>query len=125
VDATNPPSADILLPISVRLHNRGRDATNGAIEKNDVSLGNDTDLNQEETKARKTRLHARRMRLHRGRRRRGERSVRILLSAKEIDRFVHRGYLDENSRDDDVAVRDALEWCVLDALFEPATSNAN
>jgi hypothetical protein len=102
----------------------GREATNMAIEKNDVSLRNDTDLGQDETKARKARLHAQRMRLHRGRRRRGERSVRLLLSAAEIDRIVRKGYLDEDSRDDDVAIHDALEWCVLDALFESATRNA-
>jgi hypothetical protein len=102
----------------------GSEATNMAIENNDVSSGDDTGLSQDETKARKAKLHAQRMRLHRRRRRRGERLVRIQLSAKEIDRFVHRGYLDENSRDDDVAIRDALEWCVLDALLEPATRNA-
>jgi hypothetical protein len=110
--------------MTAKTHDGGREATNMAIEKNDVSSGSDINLSQNETKARKARLHAQRMRLHRGRRRRGERSVRIQLSAKEIDRFVHKGYLDENSRDDDVAIRDALEWCVLDALFEPATSNA-
>jgi hypothetical protein len=38
---------------------------------------------------------------------------------------VHKQYLDENSRDDDVAIRDALEWCVLDGPFEPATRNAS
>ena len=102
----------------------GREATKMAIEKNDASSGSDIDLNQDETKARKAKLHAQRMRLHRGRRRRGERSVRILLSATEIDRFVRKGYLDENSRDADVAIRDALEWCVLDALFEPVTRKA-
>jgi len=103
-------------------HIGGREAANMAIEK-DVGSGNDTDLGPDETKARKAKLHAQRMRLHRRRRRRGERSVRILLSAPEIDGFVRKGYLDENSRDDEIAIRDALEWCVLNALSEAATGN--
>jgi hypothetical protein len=67
---------------------------------------------------------AQRMRLYRKRRRRGERSVRILLSAPEIDRFVRKGYLDDQSRNDQTAIQEAVEWFVSTALFEPVKRNA-
>lgn len=101
----------------------GCEATNMAIENNDDSSGNDTDLSQDETKARKAKLHAQRMRLHRKRLRRGERLVRILLCAPEMESLVHRGYLDNQSRNDQAAIQEAVELFVSDALFEAVTRN--
>ena len=96
----------------------GREATTMEIENNNVSSDN-TDLSQDETKTRKARLHAQRMRLHRRRRRSGMRSVHILLSASQLDSLVRDRYLDDQSRNDQVAIEDAVEQWVNDTLIVP------
>jgi hypothetical protein len=60
---------------------------------------------------------AHRMRLHRHRRRRGVRSVRILLSPTEVESLVRKGYLEDQS--DPAAIQGAVECFITDALFEP------
>jgi hypothetical protein len=100
-------------------HITGREATTMAIENNNGSSEHDTGLSEEETKARKAMLHAQRMRLHRRRRRSGMRSVHILLSASQLDSLVRDKYLDDQSRDDQVAIEDAVEQWVNDTLFVP------
>jgi hypothetical protein len=97
----------------------GREATNMATENNDVSSGDDAGLSQDETKTRKARLHAQRMRLHRRRRRSGMRSVHILLSTSQVDSLVRDRHLDDPSRNDQVAIEDAVEQWGNDTLFVP------
>jgi hypothetical protein len=97
----------------------GREASTMAIENNNLSSEHDTGLSQDETKARKASLHAQRMRLHRRRRRSGMRSVHILLSASQLDSLVLDRYLDDQSRNDQVALEDAVEQWVNGTLFAP------
>ena len=81
-------------------------------------------MDETQASASKPSVAAQRMRLYRQRRRRGERSVRILLSAHDIETLVRKGYLDAEARHDRAAIQDAVEACVMDALFEPVTRNA-
>ncbi len=67
---------------------------------------------------------AQRMRLHRHRRRRGVRSVRILLSPTEIESLVRKGYLEDQKRNAQTEIEAAAEMYLSDALFEPVTRNA-
>ena len=62
---------------------------------------------------------AHRMRLYRHRRRRGMRSVRMLLSPTEIESLVRKGYLEDQRRSDPAAIEGATECFITDALFEP------
>jgi hypothetical protein len=102
----------------------GREATTVAIENNNVSSEHDTDLSEEETKTRKAMLHAQRMRLHRRRRRIGMRSVRILVSPKQLESLIRKKYLDDKTRNNQAAIEEAVEWCVHDVLFESLKRNA-
>jgi len=81
-------------------------------------------MDETQASASKPSVAAQRMRLYRQRRRRGERSVRILLSAHDIETLVRKGYLDAEARHDRAAIQDAVEACVMDALFEAVTRNA-
>jgi hypothetical protein len=96
-----------------------REATTAAIENDNVSSEHNIDLSEEETKTHKARLHAQRMRVHRRRRRSGMRSVHILLSASQLDSLVRDRYLDDKSRNDQVAIEDAVEQWVNDTLIVP------
>jgi hypothetical protein len=60
---------------------------------------------------------AERMRSYRQRQRRQWRSVRIEISAAEIDELVNRRYLDLKNRDDLTAIGDAATALISDALF--------
>jgi hypothetical protein len=60
---------------------------------------------------------AQRMRSYRQRQRRQWRSVRIEISAVEIDALVERRYLDPKSRDDLTAIGEAATAFISDALF--------
>ena len=51
---------------------------------------------------------ANRVRLHRERRRRGLRCLMIEIRDREIDALVRRGLLDDEKRDDTVAIRAAF-----------------
>jgi hypothetical protein len=105
-------------------HISGRDATAVATGNNDV--GKQDTESMETTKSDEPTLSkgAQRMRLHRKRHRRGERSVRILLSPPEMESLVRRGYLDVQSQNDQTAIQEAVEWFVSTALFEPVKRNA-
>jgi hypothetical protein len=61
---------------------------------------------------------AQRMRLYRQRRQRGDRSVRILLSAIEIDTLVRNDYLDAEARHDWAAIQQAAQFYLSDALWD-------
>ena len=61
---------------------------------------------------------AERMRSYRQRRRRKWQSVRIEISAAEIDALVMRSYLDPKKRDDQTAIEEAATAFISDALFE-------
>ena len=60
---------------------------------------------------------AQRMRSYRQRQRRKWRSVRIEISAVEIDALMKRRYLDPENRDDVTAVGEAATAFISDALF--------
>ena len=63
---------------------------------------------------------AERMRLYRKRRRRGMRTVRILLHVTDIEALIRKGYLDHQPRDDRDAVGFAISSFVDDALINEA-----
>jgi hypothetical protein len=58
-----------------------------------------------------------RMRLYRRRRQQQSRSVRVILTASEIDAFVKRGYLHPDSRSDSRAIGYAAMAYISDSLF--------
>jgi hypothetical protein len=58
---------------------------------------------------------AERMRLYRQRRQRQSRSIRVVLTASEIDAFVKRGYLHPDSRNDSRAIGYAAMAFISDA----------
>jgi hypothetical protein len=60
---------------------------------------------------------AERMRCYRERQRRQWRSVRIEISAVEIDALMKRRYLDPKNRDDLTAIGEAATAFISDALF--------
>jgi hypothetical protein len=60
---------------------------------------------------------AQRMRSYRQRQRRQWRSVRIEISAVEIDALMKRRYLDPKNRDDLTAIGEAATAFISDALF--------
>jgi hypothetical protein len=60
---------------------------------------------------------AERMRTYRQRQRRQWRSVRIEISAAEIDALMKRRYLDPKNRDDLAAIGEAATAFISDALF--------
>jgi hypothetical protein len=60
---------------------------------------------------------AERMRSYRQRQRRQWRSVRIEISAVEIDALMKRRYLDPKNRDDLTAIGEAATAFISDALF--------
>jgi hypothetical protein len=60
---------------------------------------------------------AERMRSYRQRQRRQWQSVRIEISAAEIDELVNRRYLDSKARDDLAAIGEAATAFISDALF--------
>jgi hypothetical protein len=57
-----------------------------------------------------------RMRLYRRRRQQQSRSVRVILTASEIDAFVERGYLHPDSRNDSRAIGYAAMAFISDSL---------
>jgi hypothetical protein len=59
---------------------------------------------------------AERMRLYRRRRQQQSRSVRVVLTAGEIDAFLKRGYLHPDSRNDSRAIGYAAMAFISDAL---------
>jgi hypothetical protein len=59
---------------------------------------------------------AERMRLYRRRRQQQSRSVRVVLTASEIDAFLKRGYLHPDSRNDSRAIGYAAMAFISDAL---------
>ena len=59
---------------------------------------------------------AERVRVHRKRRRNGLRSVRVLITEGEIDRFVCQGYLAADRRNLTSAIQEAIREFICDRL---------
>jgi hypothetical protein len=63
-----------------------------------------------------TNAAARRMRLHRHRRRKGLRSIRVLLYKNEIKTLVSKGYLEPDCTGQAAALEEAATMFISDAL---------
>ena len=59
---------------------------------------------------------ARRMRRHRRRRHNGLHLVHIWLKLTELETLIRKGYLEDQQRGDPVAIQDAAEIAISDAL---------
>jgi hypothetical protein len=71
-----------------------------------------------------SRSSAARMTRHRERRRQGTRCVTIDVSQGERDALVLRGYLSEEERDNDAAIKKAIEGVISDMVFELQSETA-